>query len=380
MSRSMAPAAAGTTMSVLGVDLLQEIFIHLPDPGDLLRSAAACKPFLRAVRSARFLRRFRRRHSSTFPPLLGCILLRRSHNRGSLENHPVYLLTLSAAARRVVEGGDFALSFLPHRKLRCGAPWNVLDCRNGRLMLCSPVSRELVVADPLTRHWVSLPVLPALRPIGYGLVTDYGEYSVFQAVCISRSGTSPGLRAFLLSSGELQWAEVAGLANQFDFADSRAMQANRSLYWTLQGRDRMLAFNTTTMEFSVLELPLFLREYRFDVIEKGEDDTSGLYIVTMRDFCIEIWAGVEDDNGGLVWTMVEKSVRFRRVLKANEQDVIGVVAGVLFLQDGDGLVSIDLNTMMLRRFPPRDNCPLSLIYPYTMAWPPLCLNPTEEVA
>ncbi|KQK07535.1 hypothetical protein BRADI_2g36090v3 [Brachypodium distachyon] len=192
MSRSMAPAAAGTTMSVLGVDLLQEIFIHLPDPGDLLRSAAACKPFLRAVRSARFLRRFRRRHSSTFPPLLGCILLRRSHNRGSLENHPVYLLTLSAAARRVVEGGDFALSFLPHRKLRCGAPWNVLDCRNGRLMLCSPVSRELVVADPLTRHCVSLPVLPAMLLIGNGLVTDYDEYSCSRRSAFREAVPPPG--------------------------------------------------------------------------------------------------------------------------------------------------------------------------------------------
>ena len=66
--RHMAQAAA--TIAVLGDDILQEVFILLPTPADLLRAALACQPFLRVARSAAFLRRFRRRHPSTCPVVL----------------------------------------------------------------------------------------------------------------------------------------------------------------------------------------------------------------------------------------------------------------------------------------------------------------------
>ncbi|PNT71833.1 LOW QUALITY PROTEIN: hypothetical protein BRADI_2g36100v3 [Brachypodium distachyon] len=371
----MAPAAAAP-LTVLGDDLLQEVFIRLPAPADLLRAAAACKPFLGAVRCARFLRRFRRRHASTFPPLLGCLVLR--CNRGHLhhqEPNPARLLTPSAAARRVADRGDFALSFLPHRTCYCGAMWQVLDCRNSRLLLSTWVSRQLMVADPLTRHWVSLPMLPSLSFVGYGLVADHGDSSVFQVVCISREGAS--LRVFLLSSGEHRWDEVARFANQSNFACTRAMQANKSLYWKLEGGERMVAFNTLGMEFFVIDLPPVLR---FDIIEKGEEDDGGIYILTMRDFYIETWVGVKTNTGSRAWKLLEKSVRFRRVLHGGWQDIIGVVAGVLFLRHHAGLVSIDLDTMRLRRLPEREDGPLGQIYPYTMAWPPSCLNPTEQGA
>ncbi|PNT71832.1 LOW QUALITY PROTEIN: hypothetical protein BRADI_2g36095v3 [Brachypodium distachyon] len=354
----MAPAAAAP-VTVLGDDLLQEVFIRLRTPADLLLAAAACmQPFLGTVRCARFLRR----HASTFPSLVGFLVLR--GNRGPLhhqEPNPVRLLIPSAAARRVTDRGDFALSFLPHRTCQCTAAWQVLDCRNGRLLLSTWVSRQLMVADP---------------PLGYGLVADHGDSSVFQVVCISREGVS--LRAFLLSSGELRWDEVAGFANQSNFASSRAMQANKSLYWNLEGGERMVAFNTLAMEFFVIDLPPVLSS--FDIIEKGEEDDGGIYILTMRGFYIETWVGVKTNTGGRTWKLLEKSVSFRRVLHGGWQDIIGVVAGVLFLRHGVGLVSIDLDTMRLGWLPEKENRPLGQIYPYTMAWPPSCLNPSEQGA
>ncbi|KAM0896861.1 hypothetical protein ACQ4PT_022932 [Festuca glaucescens] len=380
----MAPPAA--TVAVLGDDLVREVFILLPTPTDLLRAALACKPFLRAARSAPFLRRFRRRHPFTCPLLLGCLLHGPSDRRRTSAPHllPAYP---DAATRRVIEGADFAFSFHPRRgwPQAAGTPWQLLDCRNGRVLLLSRVSRALAVADPLTRRWVSL---PAIRGLGYALVADDGDSSLFKAVCLSRRVGAPGLRAFLLSSADLRWVEVAGLDVQPDLAGSRAMQANRSLYWKLVGGERMVELNTETMEFAVLELPPFLREISFDIIEKGEDGAGGLYLLTMRGFCIEVWVGVKDGaDGGLTWTLVEKSVMFHRAMAEmvgseffyqNRLDVIGVVAGVVFLRNGECLFSIDLETMKMTRVSPKENCPSHLIYPCTIAWPPSFLNPTEQ--
>jgi hypothetical protein len=389
----MAPAAS--TIAYLGDDLLREVFLLLPTPADVLRAALACKLFLRAIRSAAFLRLFRRRHPFTSPHLLGCFIHRPIRDRISDNPLPLLLPALpanSAATRRVVDGADFALSFLPAGASSRADLWKVLDCRNGRILLRNRVSREMVVADPLIRRTVSLPAPPAGRPIGYGLVADDGDSSLFQAVCISQEGGgSPGLRALVLSSGELRWADVAGLAlaDQPDLADSRAMQANRSLYWGLKGLERMVEFNTVTMEFSVLELPPFTRlpMSSFDVIEKGEGGADGLYLLTMNNFCIEVWGGWEDGSGGLAWKLVEKSVMFKRAMAAligskrfHPLNVIGVVAGVLFLRNGDHMFSIELETMKLWRLTHKVNCPSSMIYPYTIAWPPLFLNPSEHSA
>ncbi|CAN6358533.1 unnamed protein product [Urochloa humidicola] len=128
----MAPAAP--VVLALGDDLLREVFVRLPTPADLIRAAAACKPFIRAARSAPFLRRFRRRHPSSCPHLLGCLLLP-DPNRPS--RRKLQLLTLSppsSSSSAAASGGDFALSFLPGGG-GGGAVWEFLDCRNGRFLL-----------------------------------------------------------------------------------------------------------------------------------------------------------------------------------------------------------------------------------------------------
>uniref|UniRef100_A0ACD5TXR0 Uncharacterized protein n=1 Tax=Avena sativa TaxID=4498 RepID=A0ACD5TXR0_AVESA len=388
----MAPPAAAT-IADLREDLLQEVFIFLLTPADLIRAALACKPFLGAVRSASFLRRFRRRHPFTCPPVLGCFLDRpiEDHVQGTCG--PLLLpVSPAAATRRFVKAGDFALSFLPARGLPYPDLWKVLDCRNGSLLLRNRVSGELAVADPLTRRSVSLPAPPAKRPVGYGLVADDVDPSAFKAFCISRH--SSGLRALLLSSGDLRWADVAGLTlpHKPDLADPRAMQANRSLYWPLKGRERMVELNTATTEFAVLELPppTSTQQFDFQVIDKGDHGRAGaLYLLTMCDFCVEVWGGWGDGSGGLAWKLVDRSVKFQRALLdmvgkkhfyRHRLDVVGVVAGGLFLRSGDHLLSIDLETMKLRVLPNEEKCPSALVFPYTIAWPPSFLSPTKESA
>jgi hypothetical protein len=386
----MAPAAAAAAVA-LGDDLLCEIFVRLPTSADLLRAAAACKPFLRAARSKPFLRRFRRRHPSSCPRLLGCLLLVPNRRRGKFHFLPLSPSSSSSSSAAAAANGDFALSFLPGGGWlgRSTAAWEHLDCRNGRLLLRNMGSQELAVADPVSRSCVSLPAPPAGRAVGYGLFTDYGDSSEFRVVCVSRDAACGELRALFLSSGDLSWADVAGVACQTDLAaGSRAMQANRSLYWRLDGGECMVAFSTASMELSVLHLPPALRELSFDAFDRGEgEDASLLHLLTMSGFRIEVWVGTMDGDGGMVWRRVDKSVRFHKVLTElinpsvdsyqHELDIIGVAAGVVFLWLWNHLFSIDVETMKLKLLPSKD-CEVGLIYPYTIAWPPSFLNPGEQ--
>ncbi|EES17701.1 hypothetical protein BDA96_09G045000 [Sorghum bicolor] len=402
----MAPAA-GAPIVALGEDLLREVFIHLPASADLLRAAAACKPFLRAARSAPFLRRFRRRHPSC-PRLLGCLLLYPNRRSGksqfvpiSASSSPSSSSSSSSSAAAAADRGDFALSFLPGGGwLGLGAAtWKHLDCRNGRLLLENLRTHELAVADPISRRYVSLPAPPAGRAVGYGLFTDDGDKSEFRVVCVSRDAASPELRALVLASGELSWADVAGIACQPNLAvGSRVMQANRSLYWRLEGGERMVAFSTASMELSVLDLPPALRDLRFDAMDRGkEEDANVLHLLTMTGYRIEVWAGTADGDGGMAWRQVEKSLRFHKALTEiidpslesyeridpsvqsyrDDIDVIGVVAGLVFFRKWTHIFTIDLETMKLKRLPKAD-CLGALIYPYTVAWPPSLLNPAEQ--
>ncbi|KAF0925645.1 hypothetical protein E2562_017220 [Oryza meyeriana var. granulata] len=380
----MAPAAAA--VAALSDDLLREVFLLLPTPADLVRASLACRTFLRAARNAAFLRRFRRLHG---PLLLGCLV---HHPRNADQPAPLLVPSSAAAAAAAraggVRDGDFSLSFLPRGGWLSGcAPWQFLDCRNGRVLLKNRGSEELSVADPFARSCISLPPPPATRPVGYGLVADDGDSSAFRVFCIVQDGDGgvSETRTLVLSSGELSWADVAVLPHRPSLAGSRAMQANGSLYWTLEGGASMVALNTATNEFAVLELPPPLRQLSFDVVEKGEDvGNVPLYLLTMRGFCVEVWAGAEDGAGVMTWTRVEKSVRFHKAMAMLHDsvemyhhglDVIGVAAGVLFLRQWNCLLSIDLETMKLRKLSEED-CSSALIYPYTMPWPPSFLNPT----
>ncbi|XP_066367586.1 uncharacterized protein [Miscanthus floridulus] len=400
----MAPAA-GAPIVALGEDLLREVFIHLPASADLLRAAAACKPFLRAARSAPFLRRFRRRHPSC-PRLLGCLLLFPNRCIGKSHFVPISASPSSSSspsAAAAANGGDFALSFLPGGGWlgQGAAAWKHLDCRNGRLLLENLGSHELAVADPISRRYVSLPAPPAGRAVGYGLFDDDGDSSEFRVVCISWDAASRELRALVLASGELSWADVAGIACQPNLAaGSRVMQANRSLYWRLEGGEHMAAFSTASMELSVLDLPPALRDLRFDALDRGEEeDANVLHLLTMTGYRIEVWAGTVDGVGGMAWRQVEKSFRFHKALTEmidpslesyrminpslqsyrDDIHVIGVAAGLVFFRKWTHLFTIDLETMKLKRLPKAD-CLGALIYPYTIAWPPSLLNPTGQGA
>ncbi|KAE8785408.1 hypothetical protein D1007_40897 [Hordeum vulgare] len=300
--------------------LLEEIFLRLPTPADLVRASVA----LHRIDSVRhlltdrsFLRRFRKSHS---PPFIGFVDY---HGfRPALPPH-----TSAPIADAVARAADFSFSFLP-RPNRCSFTgdagcWNVRDIRDGRVLLDrgpkrkkgSVVFPELAVCDPLHRRYRLLPPIPddlavlvkdsldltfsprrrcevVLVPaIKEGEVEPEDEDTSFRVVWMAQCRTKP--MAFVYSSSTGQWQAIAseGWSNLLGCVtpvslESRLFQkcnqAYGCLYWPMyepEGslknypREVMLVLDTMRMEFSVADLPA-VRSWRgrvFVIVEAGED-------------------------------------------------------------------------------------------------------------
>ncbi|XBI03775.1 hypothetical protein VPH35_132146 [Triticum aestivum] len=83
--------------------LLEEIFLRLPTPADLVHASAACVPFRQIATGNSFLRRFRKEHSPSFIGFMDW------HGfRPTLPPH-----TTAPIASAVARAADFTFSFLP---------------------------------------------------------------------------------------------------------------------------------------------------------------------------------------------------------------------------------------------------------------------------
>ncbi|KAL5230854.1 hypothetical protein ABZP36_029630 [Zizania latifolia] len=139
--------------------------------------------------------------------------------------------------------------------------------------------------------------------------------------------------------------EVDSLPCEASLAASRPMKAKGSLYWTLDDGSPMLVFDAApeAMKLSMLDLPPIPPRTTFDVIDTG-DESDGLRLLTMRDFCLETWvaAAAPDGSGETTWMLKEKLVRFYWALQSKfgalnprrfgSAEIIGVVDGFVFLR------------------------------------------------
>ncbi|CAD6217686.1 unnamed protein product [Miscanthus lutarioriparius] len=101
-------------------DLLEEIFLRVASPADLVRASAACVSFRRLIADHSFLRRYRSIHP---PLLLGFV--------SSSGFHPVEAPHPSAAVTRAA---DFSFDHLP-RPTTEWLRWRPCDVRNGRVLV-----------------------------------------------------------------------------------------------------------------------------------------------------------------------------------------------------------------------------------------------------
>jgi hypothetical protein len=306
-------------------DLLEEIFVRLPTPADLVRASVAFHHIdsVRELVSDRsFLRRFRKEHSRIYIGFLDgqdFLLARPPH-------------TSAAIASAVAGAADFSFSFLPRPARYCGTfpkpgCWTLRDIRDGRVLLDrlpthSLVFSEVVVCDPLHRRYRLLPPIPddlaalvknppnvsfescyevILLPPGKEVDEETDGYDTsFRVLWMAQCEMKPV--AFVYFSNTEQWQAIASQ----DWGDllgcvttvslkyslfSRCCYAHGCLYWSMcppiyglenYPREVMLVLDTMRLEFSLADLPpgRKWREYVFHVVEAGEGQ---LGLLTLED-------------------------------------------------------------------------------------------------
>lgn len=270
MASPAAPIAgrrAPPPLTTLTDELLEEIFLRLPTPTDLVRAGTACASFRRIITDRSFFRRFRAVHP---PPLLGFI--------GSPSCfHPAQPPHPSAPlSRALADAADFSFSFVP--PARCLGPWYPRDVRQGCVLLESVPEfffypdvvvllgdLELVVCDPLYRRYVMLPQIPVELTAEHERLLDFGIFlaptggegeTSFRVICTAWNHTK--LFAFVFSSITRQWViansqswnslGTAPPSTKFGFMCFD--WASSCFYFTVPWGDKLLVLDAVSMEFS----------------------------------------------------------------------------------------------------------------------------------
>ncbi|CAL4898311.1 unnamed protein product [Urochloa decumbens] len=127
-------------------DVLDLVLEQVDSHVSLIRAAAVCKRWRRAIADAAFLRRYR---SLRAPPV--AVGYRNGFDDRYSSVGPVFA---PSAAPSVVDARHFSLDFLPGD----AASWELVDSRGSLLVLWQAYfSAEIVVCEPLTRRYKRIP-------------------------------------------------------------------------------------------------------------------------------------------------------------------------------------------------------------------------------
>uniref|UniRef100_A0A0D9X070 F-box domain-containing protein n=1 Tax=Leersia perrieri TaxID=77586 RepID=A0A0D9X070_9ORYZ len=139
-------------------ELLEEIFLRIGSPAEIVRTSAACVSFRRLITDRHFLRRYRSFHR---PLLLGFV-----HLGGFEPAQPPH--SSAPIARALASAADFSFAHLPPGRWPKG--WHPCHSRDGLVLLeCSPVQMIHAASSRTSRHttlcpggtWCSHPFLTA---------------------------------------------------------------------------------------------------------------------------------------------------------------------------------------------------------------------------
>ncbi|CAN6334664.1 unnamed protein product, partial [Urochloa humidicola] len=147
-------------MDVMSDDALGLVLERVGSHVSLIRAAAVCKRWRRAIADAAFLRRF---HSLHAPPVAG-YFQNDSTARGSamgVEAKTRRGLVFVPSSPPVVGARHFSLDFLPNG----AGSWAVQDSRGSLLLMDRAAIRagglpDWLVCEPLTRRYTMVPPLP----------------------------------------------------------------------------------------------------------------------------------------------------------------------------------------------------------------------------
>ncbi|KAL6863730.1 hypothetical protein ACP4OV_016633 [Aristida adscensionis] len=387
---------APTTIADIGDDLLREIFLRLPSLPSLVRAALSCRSFLHAVRaSPSFRRRFRALHA---PPLLGFFF---DPDGPAIPAFAPLRRRADPDLAAAVRGADFFLTRLP-ADADAAPGWEIRDCRGGRVLLVNWSLEQLAAYDPLTRALHLLPPPPdhiADDCLGYFTYLDYHLLSddelpgAFRVVCSSHDRSRA--RAAVLPSDAREW-------QIFPWAEATTPQpgddkywlhignfAGAAVYWTHTSQAYMLTLDTTTMQFSRIHLPPYLRG-QGHTLGAGDTKDGKLCIVCALEFTLIAWFY---DDAAETWMLAETfplQTKLVDVTEGSLEDhgqlkVVGIIDGIVYLStyetfnDADVpcwflsfcLETGELQRLFQRRFDGH-------VHPYVMAWPPSLVGNTAN--
>jgi hypothetical protein len=371
------PPLAPTTISALSDDLLHEIFLRLPSLPTLARAAFACGTFLDAVRSCpAFRRHFRALHS---PPLLGLFI--NIYETATPAFSPLRRRSdpdLAAAVR----GADFFLTRLPVDDMDAVPNWSVEDCREGCVLLVNWTTNQMAAYNPLTGSLDLFPAPP--EEVCEDVYTDchilsYEEDRRYFRI-LSIIHEEWGACALVFSSDTRKWQVFPWYEDDKDWPQFGTL-VNGFIYSTLAGRDHARVLDTTTMEFSQIDLPSLIQGR--ESFRVGETKDGKLCLVCVGVLNLIVWVWRADEFGVNRW-MLDKTFLLKTIAEASqgsleEHDafkVVAIVDGCVYLSTFDAathaspclflsfcMETSEVNTLCPSLFHP------NVSRPYIMAWP-----------
>uniref|UniRef100_A0A0D9X091 F-box domain-containing protein n=1 Tax=Leersia perrieri TaxID=77586 RepID=A0A0D9X091_9ORYZ len=304
--RRNSPAPGNTT---LADELLEEIFLRLASPADLVRASIACVAFRRVATDGSFLRRYRSIHKPPPPRIPESFYPAEAP-------HPS-----AATARALAQAADFTFSFLPP------GHWVPRDCRDGRVLLARipmrskariapldgprsdsddedelvPVDERdalvnLAVCDPISRRYV---ILPFIMEHQHAILRERRvllDFETFLAPAGEEEGmedTSFRVMARAHYTGRLFIATPE--RRTFDFGSWSTLSADGILpadinlfpkrqyahgcfYWVLDWMHKLLIFDSWKMVFSIADLPRDINSLYTAIVE-AEDGMVGVFAI-----------------------------------------------------------------------------------------------------
>ncbi|TVU38552.1 hypothetical protein EJB05_11929, partial [Eragrostis curvula] len=233
-------------LQALTDDLLEEIFLRIGSPADLVRASAARSCFRRIITDPAFLSRYR-----------------------SL--HPLQLLGFLE--------GELDGSLSPAPPVSEGTRWRLRDVREGRVLFeCSSLVHydydnfasipNLAVCDPLTRRYLLLPRIPDDLLASVQLQDIFEFETLLVPTRDNQSSTSfkvmrkivcrTKMVIFVFSSGPGRWNAVKSIswdALNVRLQGQMLQYAYGCFYWKIDRMNKLLKLDINRMEFSTDDLP-----------------------------------------------------------------------------------------------------------------------------
>ncbi|KAM0852175.1 hypothetical protein ACQ4PT_051945 [Festuca glaucescens] len=393
---------APTTLTALGDDLLREIFLLLPSLPSLVRAAFSCRTFLHAVRSSpAFRRRFRALHSL---PLLGIYF---DPDGPAIPAFSPLRRQSDPDLRAAVRRSDFFLTGLPDDDDDFPG-WVINDCHDGYLIFDNWTTRQVAAYNPLTMALDLIPQPPAefydcsndnFNCLDFHIISPEEDDGVFRVIYACHDESRA--RAAVFSSDTKAWkvfpwseaVKTPQSAHEKHWLTAGRM-VNGFVYWIYLDEASMLLLNTTTLQFSRMDLPLYLKGHTH-MFRVGNTKDGVLCIVVAIAFKLYVWVRKICDDGVEKWVkgelfdlddIVEETGG--TLEEHGELKVVGVVDGFVYFSTHETFedanlpcwfLSLDLETsdidlLFQKRYD-------SHIHPYIMPWPRslVCDKPCLQV-